>query len=192
MNIGIFGGTFNPPHVGHLIVAESVREQIELDRIIFVPSYISPHKQDEIGHSAVHRFEMIQRAIETNSRFDVSDVEIQRGGISYTVSTLDYFKQKYPKESLFLIIGMDNYLIFHQWKEPKKILELATLVVLNRPLYTKKVNEIIDTKNTIFIDVPNIDISSSEIRKKVKEGKSIKYLVPDSVEQYIIEHQLYK
>lgn len=192
MNIGIYGGTFNPPHIGHLITAESVKETVRFDRILFIPSYITPHKNEGEEHLSHHRFEMIKLAVKNNPSFQVSDIEISKNEISYTITTLEYLLSKYPDSKFSIIIGMDNYITFHLWKEPKRILQLASLIVMNRPQYPRKVNELIGTTNTTFVDVPNIGISSSEIRQKVKEGKSIKYLVPDSVEQYIIEHQLYK
>lgn len=192
MNLGIFGGTFNPPHVGHLIVAESVREQVSLDKIIFIPSYISPHKHKGEEHSAVHRLEMIKRAIKGNSHFEVSAIEVENRETSYTVKTIEYMKVQHPNDELFLLIGMDNYLLLHQWKEPNRILELATLIVMNRDKFPTKINEIIGAKNTLFVTVPNIGISSSEIRQRVAEGKSILGYVTSDVEQYIQFHSLYK
>lgn len=192
MNIGIYGGTFNPPHVGHLITVECVKGRAGLDKIIFIPSFISPHKQEGEEHSATHRFEMTKLAIQGNKFFEVSDFEIKKSETSYTIATLEQLKSTHPNDSFSIIIGMDNYLTFHLWKEPKKILAMATLVVMNRPNYPQQVNEVIGTENTVFIDVPSIDISSSDIRSRVKEGKSIKYLVPDRVEVYIQNHNLYR
>ncbi|MEW5797461.1 MAG: nicotinate (nicotinamide) nucleotide adenylyltransferase [Bacteroidota bacterium] len=190
--IGIYGGTFNPPHIGHLITAECVKESLGLDEIFFIPSFISPHKQEGEEFSAVHRFEMMQRAIEGNEYFNVSDFEILRRETSYSVTTLEHFKKEFPQDELYLIIGMDNYLTFHLWKEPERIMEIALLAVMNRPNYPRKVNVVIGTKKTVFVDVPDIDVSSSDIRFRVKSGKSIRYLVPFSVERYIREHNLYK
>lgn len=190
--IGIYGGTFNPPHIGHLITAECVRESIGLDRILFIPSYISPHKQEGEELSVSDRFEMIQRAVDGNVNFGVSDFETGKGETSYSVTTVEHFKKEFSKDEIYLLIGMDNYLTFHLWKEPDRILELVTLAVMNRPNYPRKVNEVIGTKKTIFVDVPDIDISSSDIRSRMKSGKSIRYLVPSSVESYIREHNLYK
>jgi nicotinate-nucleotide adenylyltransferase len=192
MKIGIFGGTFNPPHIGHLITAESVRETIALDRIIFMPSYISPHKQEGEQYSARHRFTMTKIAIASNNRFDISNEEIEKGDTSYTIDTLDHLRKTHDNASLYLIVGMDNYITFHLWKEPKRILEHTTLVVMNRPNYPQIINEIIGTTNVLFVDVPDIDISSSDIRQRMKEGRSVKYLVPDDVERYMIDNNLYK
>lgn len=192
MKIGIFGGTFNPPHIGHLITAESVREALALDRIVFMPSYISPHKQEGEEQSSHHRFTMTKMAIATNNRFDISREEIEKGDTSYTIDTLKHLRKIYDNGSMYLIIGMDNYITFHLWKEPKRILEQSTVVVMNRPNYPQRINEIIGTTNVIFVDVPDIDVSSSDIRQRIKKGKSVKYLVPDEVERYIIDNGLYK
>jgi len=192
MKIGIYGGTFNPPHVGHLITAESVREALALDRIIFIPSYISPHKQEGEEQSSHHRFTMTKMAIASNNRFDISRKEIEKGDTSYTIDTLKHLRKIYDNGSMYLIIGMDNYITFHLWKEPKQILEQSTVVVMNRPNYPQRINEIIGTTNVIFVDVPDIDVSSSNIRQRIKAGKSVKYLVPDEVERYIIDNGLYK
>ena len=188
MKIGIYGGTFNPPHVGHLITVESVRESLALDRIIFMPSFISPHKQEGEESSSHHRFTMTKIAIASNSRFDISREEIEKVNISYTIDTLRHLRDIYENGSFYLIIGMDNYITFHLWKEPKQILEHSTVVVMNRPNYPQRMNEII----VIFVDVPDIDVSSSDIRQRIKRGKSVKYLVPDEVERYIIDNGLYK
>ncbi|MBI2429733.1 MAG: nicotinate-nucleotide adenylyltransferase [Ignavibacteriales bacterium] len=190
--IGIYGGTFNPPHIGHLITAEYVKGSIGLDEIIFVPSFITPHKRKGEERTADHRFEMTTRAVKGNTDFSVSDYELKKGDTSYTIETVEHFIKKYSGCSLFLIIGTDNYMTFHLWKAPDKILERAALVVMNRPNFPRNVNEVFGTKNTIFIDVPNIDISSSEIRRRVKGGKSVRYLVPDDVDRYIQQHGLYK
>jgi nicotinate-nucleotide adenylyltransferase len=192
MHIGIYGGTFNPPHIGHLITAEAVKQATRLDSIMFIPSYISPHKNEGEEHLALHRFEMMKLAVQNNPSFEVLDFEISKNEISYTITTLEYLAALHPDNTFSVIVGMDNYMTFHLWKEPKRILQMASLIVMNRPQYPRKVNEVVGTVNTLFVDVPNIDLSSSEIRQKVKEGKSIKYLVPDSVENYIRQHHLYK
>lgn len=190
--IGIYGGTFNPPHVGHLITAEYVKEYLGLNEIVFVPSFISPHKQEGEELSVSHRLAMIQHAIDGNANFRASDFEIKRQETSYSIVTVEHFKKEFPNDEFYLIVGMDNYLTFHLWKEPERIMEIALLAVMNRPNYPRKINEVIGTKKTVFVDVPDIDVSSSDIRFRVKSGKSIRYLVPFSVERYIREHNLYK
>ncbi len=191
MKIGIYGGTFNPPHIGHLIVAERVCTELSMDKIMFIPSFISPHKQDGESELADHRLAMTKLAVSDNLKFTYSDYEVLKKETSYTINTLEHLKQKYRSDSFYIIIGMDNYLTFHLWKEPTRVLELATLVVMNRPNYPKQINEVIGTKNTLFVDVPNIDISSSDIRRRVKENRSIRYLVPNDVEEYIHTNRLF-
>jgi nicotinate-nucleotide adenylyltransferase len=183
--IGLFGGTFNPPHLGHLIVAASVSETLALDRVMFVPSFISPHKQGGEEGVAVHRVRMVQRAIEGDARFECSDIEISRQGTSYTIDTLIALRALHPADELFLLIGADNFPEFQHWKSPERILELATLVVMHRPGSVSLGNATILPPNAMYIDVPGIEISSSEIRERVRSGMSIKYLVPESVENYI-------
>lgn len=192
MKIGIFGGTFNPPHIGHLIVAEQVRTVIGLDTIIFIPSYISPHKQQGESDLAQHRLAMTRLAVASNRHFECSDIEVKKTETSYTLHTLEALKKTNPKDTLHLIIGMDNYLTFHLWKEPHKVLDMTALIIMNRPGYPKQVNEVVGTKNATFVDVPNIDISSSDIRHRVSVNASIHYLVTNSVEEYIYANGLFR
>jgi nicotinate-nucleotide adenylyltransferase len=192
MNIGIFGGTFNPPHKGHLIVAEAVKNEIGLDKILFIPSYISPHKQQGEESISNHRLEMIKIAVSGKPNYSVLDYEINQQGTSYTITTLEFLRQGNPNDRFFVIVGIDNYLTFHEWKDPQKILQIATLVVMNRPNFPKRINESVGTKNVVFVNVPNIDISSSEIRIKVKEGRQIQDDVGGKIEEYIKKHSLYK
>ena len=190
--IGIFGGTFNPPHSGHLIVAESVCEQLNLDKLFFVPSYISPHKQKGEENSALHRLQMVRLAVRLNPRFDVSDIEVSRKGMSYTCQTLEAFHRKFPSSELFLIIGADNYGEFDTWKNPGRILELASLVVMNRPVIRSRGRMKKLHRRIQFAAVPDIQISSTVIRKMVGEGRSIRYLVPQVVLHYLQRHKLYR
>jgi len=191
MNIGIFGGTFNPPHMGHLIVAESVREQLHLDKILFIPSARPPHKSRNSIVAATHRVEMTRRAIAENPYFELSEIEIRRKGKSYTIDTLEQLKTLYPQDELFLIIGADELIDFHTWRYPDKILQFCQVVVINRPGFdiSQVANDII--RKVVFAEVPNIEISSTEIREKVRLGKSIRYLVPAQIEQYILQSKIY-
>lgn len=191
MKLGIFGGTFNPPHIGHLIVAEHVRSELQLDRIIFVPAAIPPHKRADEIIAADHRLAMVRRAIEGNSHFDVAEIEIERGGVSYTVDTLRQLKERSHSE-LLLLIGMDNLLEFHTWKSPEKILQLATVVVLTRPGFSSADIPREMNNHVTICPVPEIGIASREVRRRVREGKSIRYLVRDSVAEYIEQQNLYK
>lgn len=191
MKVGIFGGTFNPPHMGHLIVAEHVRGEMVLDRVMFVPAFIPPHKLHDDVVSSEHRVAMLKLAIQDNPHFEVSETELQRGGVSFTVDTLRDLTTKHPSDEFNLLIGMDNLLEFHTWKSPEKILNLVKVVVMTRPGFTEKDNPLIRKDGMKLCPVPEIGISSREIRKRVHEGSSVRYLVPDSVRDYLFEHHLY-
>ena len=191
MRIGIFGGTFNPPHVGHLIVAEHVRERLDLDKVIFVPSATSPHKQHLESLSAHHRAAMLRCAIEGNRYFEISELEIQRGGVSFTIDTLTALKDIFKRDELYLLIGKDNLAEFHTWKKPERILELARVVVMSRPGMTSSLSDIGSGAGLQECTVPEIGISSTEVRTRIKEGQSVRYLVTEAVEAYIHTHQLY-
>jgi nicotinate-nucleotide adenylyltransferase len=193
MKIGIFGGTFNPPHYGHLIVAEFIREEVGLDKIIFIPCSIPPHKQNDEYLSQIaspeHRFEMVKLAITGNKFFEVSDIEINRGGVSYTIDTVNYFVSNFPEEKFYLLIGADQFVEFHTWRKPDEIVQKVNLIVFNRPGFVIPKTEF--SKFATFITIPNIEISASTIRKRIRHGKSIKYLVPPAVEEYILANKLY-
>ncbi len=188
--VGIYGGTFDPIHLGHLITAQSVREIRELNKIIFVPAYLSPHKQEIKASSPKHRMNMLKLAIEGVDFFDISDFEIKKKEISYTVDTLRELKKYY--DELELIIGYDNIFKFYTWKEPDEILKLAKLIVLKRkssyppPYEDKYYNQ------AIFVQTRGIEISATDIRERVKHGQPINYLVTKEVKNYIIDHKLYK
>jgi len=192
MNIGVFGGTFNPPHVGHLIVAERVREELGLGKVLFIPSTISPHKQHLDLVDPAFRMEMVQLALLGHQFFEPSPIELGRGGVSYTIDTLEQLKRIYPGDALHLLMGMDNLAELSTWKSPEKIVDISKVVVMTRPGFQP--NGVLDgvRKNFILCQVPEIGISSSEIRERVKQGKSIRYLVPKPVESYIIYRKLYR
>ena len=190
MKLGIFGGAFNPPHAGHLIVAESVREKLQLDKIIFVPTGNPPHKLNEKLLDGKLRLQMAQLAIKGNKFFDVSDVEFLRNDFSYTVETLKLFQQMYPTAELFLLIGADNFLELHTWKSTKEIFSLVKVIVMNRGGVAIKENEF--SSFVKFVNVPNIEISSSEIRKRIQMEKSIRYLVTKEVEKFVSKNNLYR
>ncbi|MFN4111351.1 MAG: nicotinate-nucleotide adenylyltransferase [Ignavibacteria bacterium] len=186
----IIGGSFNPIHIGHLILANTVLEKLNLDEMIFVPCYIQPLKGDKDFASSTHRLEMVKLAIESNPKFTLSDIEINRKGKSFTVDTLKFFKKKY--ENLYFVIGADNIRDFHKWKEPDTILKTANLIVTNRGGINIRIPEKIRGKKIISCTIPHIEISSTMIREKIRNGQSIKYLVPEAVENYIVQNNLYK
>lgn len=191
---GIFGGTFNPPHIAHLIHAESVREQMSLDKVIFVPSGKPPLKND-VNVSAEHRLNMAKIAFERDDNFEVSDIELfNNGEKTYTVDTLLKLREKYKNDfvKLFLIIGMDNLIDLHLWKTPGKLFGICEVIVINRPGYyiDKVTNEFV--KRVTYVPVPSIDISSSQIRDLIHQNKTIKYQILPEVEEYILKNNLYK
>jgi len=194
--IGIFGGTFNPVHTAHLILAEYVREQVHLEKVLFIPSANPPHKDHNNLVDAAMRLEMIRLATEGNPNFEPSDIEIRNSqhSKSYTVDTLLALREKYEPESakLYLIIGMDNLAELHTWKEPGKLFSLAEVVVISRPgFYMQEVKNDFSGQVT-YIPGIMLDISSTDIRERVCGGRSIKYLVPEKVEQFIYKNNLYK
>lgn len=192
MNIGIFGGTFDPPHIGHLIVAETIQEQLALEMVLFMPAYLPPHKQEGAFASPAHRLRMLQLAIAANPHFKVSDVEIRRGGKSYTIDTLRTLRGLYPGDKLFLIIGTDNLQIFPTWREPEEVLKTSSVVVIDRPGTDRSTIDNEFVKHVRFVQVPTIEISGTDVRRRIREGKTIRYLVPDSVGAYIEDNKLYQ
>jgi len=189
--LGVFGGTFNPPHLAHLIAAERAVEEYSLDKLLFIPANIPPHK---VGHEiapADDRLAMIRLATQGNSHFDVSDIELKREGKSYTVDTLRKLKAIHNPETLFLFIGMDMYAIFDSWYKAEDILSLATVVVMLRPTHDI---ERVDSKirdRVMIMKLPLLEISSTDIRERVAQRKSVQYLVPDGIRMYIEERGLY-
>ncbi|MFA5038518.1 MAG: nicotinate-nucleotide adenylyltransferase [Candidatus Omnitrophota bacterium] len=187
MKIGILGGTFNPVHFGHLILAEQVRVQMGLDKVIFVPAFLPPHKSSRSVIGARHRLQMLALATRYNRYFDVSDIEIRRQGTSYTVDTLRQVKALYPKASLFFICGSDLVSEIPTWKNVDEIYRMARFVLARRPGYGKRLSG----RPFIKILVAQVDISSSLLRKLVRKKLSIRYLTPYSVVRYIEKHRLY-
>jgi len=190
--IGLYGGTFDPIHIAHLFVAEKAREEMLLDRVIFMPSANPPHKLKRIITPTEHRFEMVQLAVADNPAFQVSRLEIDRGGKSFTVDTLQQLSENYhlTKDDLFMIVGADSLLDLKNWRLPEKIIQLCTLVVAGRPNYFhSNIPDFI--KNIVYLQTPMLEISSSRLREWARAGKSIKYLVPAKVEEYIKQHHLY-
>ena len=189
MRIGILGGTFNPIHVGHLVLAEEAKEKLNLDKVIFVPAYIPPHKKDEELAESNDRFKMVELATRGNPSFEVSAFEIDAKTTSYSVETLKAFKKKYGEDAnLFFVTGADSLGELFSWKELDQIFKLSHFIVANRPGYTiANVPTGVDV-----VTITSLEISSSLIRKKIKEGKSIRYLVPEPVREDIIARRLYK
>ena len=194
LRIGIIGGTFDPIHIGHLIIAEEARCQLKLDRMVFIPAGIPPHKPDQPKAGPEERYQMTVLATEDNPAFEVSRFEIDRKCPSYTVDTLEEFKRIYgEKARLFFITGADTIFEILTWYHPERLIEMCKLVAATRPGYN--LQEVTERLPKEFIDqtieTPEIGISSTELRNRVAEGNSIKYLVPQAVENYIYQNGLY-
>ncbi len=188
MKIGILGGTFNPIHIGHLILAEEVREKLKLDRIILVPAYLPPHKDNSDIIDAQHRFRMVKLAIKGNRYFLVSDIEIKRDGRSYTIDTIKELKKIYPQDELYFIIGSDLLKYLDEWKDLDDIIKMVKFVVATRPGYPlEKIPSHIST-----IPIRAVDVSGFEIRQAIRQGKSFRYLVPEMVFKYILKNRIYR
>lgn len=195
-NVGIMGGTFDPPHFAHLLIAESAYEQSDLDYVLFMPGGNPPHKNGNDVTEASLRFEMLNVAISDNNHFKISDYEVKKQEYSYTVNTLEYLKEKNPGDNLFFILGEDSLAYLDKWYCPEKIVEYATIVVYPRGVNSNLDYEVDRIKKQLgadikIIDAPVFDISSSEIRERVKEKKTIRYMTPQSVIDIIEKEKLY-
>jgi nicotinate-nucleotide adenylyltransferase len=195
--IGILGGTFNPPHLGHLICGQEALIQLELDRIVMIPAGVPPHKEVDEDPGPGHRLELCRRAVSGDERFEVSALEMQRDGPSYTVDTLAELLQIAPDSELYLIVGGDVAAGLGSWREPERVLALATLAIARRRGTSRKaiddtLSELEGGQRARFFRMPRIGISSTEIRERVQRHESIRYLVPDPVASYISDHQLYE
>jgi nicotinate-nucleotide adenylyltransferase len=189
--LGILGGTFDPPHLAHLIAGEWAGEVFALDRLLFIPANIPPHKSSERISSGAHRLAMTQIAIQGNDKFEVSNIELDRRGTSYTIDTLREIQEEYSPEKIFLFIGLDQLAIFNTWHKSEEIFEIAEVVVMARPSHTLGEIDFSLMNRVKVLSIPLLDISSTEIRERVRAGKSIRYVVPDKVREYIAEHRLY-
>ena len=187
--IGIYGGTFDPIHNGHLITVQTVLEKRGLDKIVFIPCHISPHKQSAVSSLPGHRLEMLKLALKEFKSFTYSDFEIKRGDISYTLNTIHEFRKSFEK--IELIIGYDNLIVFDKWYKPDEILNLCNLVVMKRSVdvLTQYQNKYFERAE--FVETPLIEISSTNIRERVKNDKPITGMVPESVAKFIHDNKLY-
>jgi len=216
MKVGVFGGTFNPIHYGHLRAAEEVREKLAFDKILFIPSGSPPLKAEEIA-DPIHRYKMARLAIVSNRLFELSDIECKLKGKSYTVNTIEELKKSHPGTEFSFILGIDAFLDIVNWWHPERLITLVNFVIISRPGYRffdlqvspyikikrkilKKldgeaetyITKLKNNRETALLRLTPIGISSTEIRMLIKQGKSIKYLLPAEVESYIIANKLYK
>lgn len=216
VQLGILGGTFNPIHYGHLAAAETVRERLNLSRVLFIPSYHPPHKLEGDLPAALHRMRMVELATAGNPAFELSEIEISRQGKSFTIDTIEALLRQRPHAELFFITGIDSFLEIRTWHQWERLLSLCSFVVISRPGYRfadlgridfmnhaadalagldngSQVQAIVQTGGcpVILETIPLHDISSTDIRRRLRSGESVKYLLPAEVETYIIQNNLY-
>jgi nicotinate-nucleotide adenylyltransferase len=196
-HIGILGGTFNPPHMGHLVMAQEAVDQLGLDQVVFMPVAVPPHKEAREDPGAAARVELCRLAVGDDDRLAVSTLEVDRGGASYTVDTLRLFHDLEAEHDLIFIVGGDMAQSLPAWREPEAILQLARLAVaeregVRREDIARRLEPLHAGDRVLFFDMPRIDLSSSAIRRRVAEGRPIRYLVPDAVATAIAERGLYR
>jgi len=200
MKIGILGGSFNPIHNGHLILAESVRDTLGLQRVLFIPARTPPHKADRELTDATHRAAMVQHAVYTNPRFAVSDIELRREGPSFTIDTIRELRRAHPDDEFYFIIGADTVSELPMWKDIEALGKLCTIVVGARPSCSDALfddvegrlpDEFVRALKEHYVRTPMVEISSTDIRQRVREGRSIRHLVPHGVLDYLRTHSLY-
>jgi nicotinate-nucleotide adenylyltransferase len=192
VKIGVFGGTFDPPHIGHLLLAADARDALQLDRLVFVPAGTQPFKSHAPPvASGQDRLEMVRLAVADDANYVVDDAEISRAGLSYTVDTLEHLSGRYTGARLFLLLGEDALSGFQKWRNPQRIRELASLAVMKRAgaagEATKDIGE-----GVVTVSSRRIDVSSTEIRDRLRQGKTIKGFVPEGVERFIDARGLYR
>lgn len=185
--VGLFGGTFDPVHIGHLLMARTAMEQMHLEKVIFIPSCVPPHKKTTPLFSATDRMKMVRRAIRGVPEFELSDFEIVKGGKSYSVDTVRHFQECFPEAILYFILGGDALKTLDSWRDIEVLNQMCSFVSVNRPGYPRG-----DIKFKYHaVTMNGIEMSSTEIRKRILSGKSIQFLVPDNVLKYIVERKLY-
>lgn len=197
--IGILGGTFDPIHFGHLFIAQTALDRLGLNKIIFIPTGKPPHKKERLITDSYNRIDMLNLATKSNPQFETSFIEINREKTSYTIDTIKELQLNYGEDTdIYFITGTDAFIDIETWKEYKELLSIAKFIVMTRQILN---SELLDEKIELFIkkyganitkiEIPTLDISSTDIRRRMKEGNSIKYLLPESVEKYILKNRLY-
>jgi nicotinate-nucleotide adenylyltransferase len=190
--IGLFGGTFDPPHLGHLALAEHARDRLRLDEVRFIPAGQPPHKRGERITPAAGRVAMARLAVRGNPSFTVSTIETRRGGPSFTIETLREVAAESPRARLFVLMGADSLEDFASWRDPEAILRIATLVVAHRPGDGGRRGGVPGGRRVVSLDNAELAISSSLVRARVRAGRSVRYLVPEAVATYVARHRLYR
>jgi nicotinate-nucleotide adenylyltransferase len=194
MKVGIMGGTFDPVHIGHLIAAQSAAEAIGLDEVWFLPTNVPPHKPQSQGASALQRWEMVCLALAGHPSFKPEDVELRKGGISYSIDTVKQLLSEYPDYRFHYIIGADMVGYLPKWYRIEELAELVTFIGLERPGFTASLEELPETirRSVVAAPMPRIELSSTDIRARRRSGRTIRYLVPDAVNDYIEVNRLYE
>jgi nicotinate-nucleotide adenylyltransferase len=190
VRLGLFGGSFDPPHIGHLLVAVDALEELKLDQLIFIPAAVQPLKVGQAVANGAQRLAMVRLLVEGDRRFGADAIEIDRRGLSYTVETLEAFAGRYPEAERFFLVGADAIAAFESWREPERIMRLARLAILRRPGSAGQPGKV--PGETISLTTRLIDVSSTEIRERVRCGKSIRGFVADSVARFIETERLYR
>ncbi len=198
--IGIIGGTFDPPHIGHLVAAEMARAEMNLERVLFVPTNRSPWKMTRMMSTTEQRVKMVELAIADHPQFELSRVDVDRPPPSFTFETMRLLKQQFPSDDLFFIMGLDSLRDLANWHHADEIIRLAQLVVCARPGVEMHVGQMVNLMRTLpalgerlnFVEMPELSIAASDLQQRVRSGQSIRYLVPAPVCEYIIAHGLYR
>ncbi|NQV37639.1 MAG: nicotinate-nucleotide adenylyltransferase [Candidatus Marinimicrobia bacterium] len=193
MKICLFGGTFDPPHIGHLLVAQTICEAEDFDKIVFIPASKAPHKVNNHITAIDHRLSMLKLAIEDNPNFEISDIEITRGGVSYSLDTIREFKKQngLQKDDIYFLIGSDSLKEFHTWYKPDEIMNECHVIVALRPGFEPTSIKQNILAHVQFANIPRFEVASTNIRKRWIESKTIRYMVTLPVWDYINEHKLY-
>jgi len=196
--VGVLGGTFDPVHYGHLAIAEEARVRLELDTVLLMPARLQPLRQNERATTPEHRAAMLERAIIGNPNFALSRIEFERPGPSFTADTMALLRERQPRGSeLFFILGVDALADLPRWKDPERLITLCRLVAFNRPGCTFEPRELflkmpLLRERIIFLEGPRLEISSTDLRRRIRHGLPIRYLLPDAVAEYIQSHRLYR
>ncbi|WP_018133582.1 nicotinate-nucleotide adenylyltransferase [Effusibacillus pohliae] len=198
MKIGLFGGTFDPVHIGHLVAARLAQEAMGLDRVIFIPSGVPPHKREHHISPADRRLRMVELAVADERGFQVSDWELQQPGPSYTVHTVESFSSQYPEDELYLIVGADMLYDFPNWQSPRRILQLAQLIGMTRPGFplaecrAELQQALPEAERRVhYVEMPGLEISSTWLRERLQHRQSVRHLIPERVIRFIEENGLY-
>ncbi len=197
MRVGILGGTFDPPHIGHLILGEYARDALGLAPLLYVPAADPPHKQDEDNTPIDHRMAMLQLALGGNPHFEISRVDVDRPGPHYSLDTVKIIQQTYPQAEIYFVMGGDSLRDLPAWHRPQELIQLCELVVMRRPFaeaWPDMHEDVLPglSRRVIMMDTPVLEISSTAIVRRLQARRSVRYLVPDAVLAYIWEHRLYE